>query len=205
MLDLLRRTLPMLVQLGDHIGNGPIDPARPDSLGTRCDLIGDIRGVLDQHAVSLRGDDLIGDPAPTAEQTIEKIVRIILDERDGRAGDPECHDGVLDAYENIVALLLPRVLDLHRAEDPHCSDACCLPDQDLADEIVKAGIAAERPGVLTLYELDERDEATGIVYFFCSELCREAYRAELGAEPHAPGLSTDAIAGTVCNQCEVSL
>lgn len=44
--DLLRRVLPMLVQLGDYIGNGPIDPARADSLGARCDLIGDIGAYL---------------------------------------------------------------------------------------------------------------------------------------------------------------
>jgi hypothetical protein len=44
--DLLRRALPMLEQLGNHIGNGPIDPARPDSLGARCDLILDIKRVL---------------------------------------------------------------------------------------------------------------------------------------------------------------
>ncbi len=44
---LLRRALPLLVQLGDHIGNGPPDPNRPDTLGTRCDLIGDIHDWLD--------------------------------------------------------------------------------------------------------------------------------------------------------------
>jgi hypothetical protein len=43
---LLARALPLLVQLGDYIGNGPVDPARPDSLGTRCDLIGDIQQSL---------------------------------------------------------------------------------------------------------------------------------------------------------------
>lgn len=44
---LLVRTLPLLVQLGDHIGNGPIDPDRMDSHGQRCDLIGDIRDALE--------------------------------------------------------------------------------------------------------------------------------------------------------------
>jgi hypothetical protein len=44
---LLRRALPMLVRLGDFIGNGPIDPTRRDSLGERCDLIRDIRRSLE--------------------------------------------------------------------------------------------------------------------------------------------------------------
>ena len=47
--DLLRRTLPLLVRLGDFIGNGPIDPARPASLGVRCDLIGDIKQALSEE------------------------------------------------------------------------------------------------------------------------------------------------------------
>lgn len=52
--QLLQRALPMLVRLGDHIGNGSIDPSRPGSLGTRCDLIGDIH-------VYLEGGPLEGD------------------------------------------------------------------------------------------------------------------------------------------------
>lgn len=47
--DLLTRTLPLLVQLGDFIGNGEIDPTRPDSVGIRCDLIGDIKRVLTEE------------------------------------------------------------------------------------------------------------------------------------------------------------
>lgn len=43
---LLARALPLLVQLGDFIGNGPVDPARAESLGVRCDLIGDINDAL---------------------------------------------------------------------------------------------------------------------------------------------------------------
>jgi hypothetical protein len=46
---LLRRTLPWLIRLGDFIGNGPIDPLRAGSLGTRCDLIGDIHAVLSEY------------------------------------------------------------------------------------------------------------------------------------------------------------
>jgi hypothetical protein len=37
----------MLDRLGDFIGNGQIDPTRPGSLGVRCDLIGDIKDLLD--------------------------------------------------------------------------------------------------------------------------------------------------------------
>lgn len=44
--DLFRRVMPMLVRLGDFIGNGPVDPNRPGSLGARCDLIGDIYNVV---------------------------------------------------------------------------------------------------------------------------------------------------------------
>jgi hypothetical protein len=36
----------MLCRLGDFIGNGELDSTRPDSLGARCDLIGDIRDLL---------------------------------------------------------------------------------------------------------------------------------------------------------------
>lgn len=43
---IVARVIPMLVQLGDYIGNGPIDPSRPGSLGTRCDLIGDLQALL---------------------------------------------------------------------------------------------------------------------------------------------------------------
>jgi hypothetical protein len=48
----MQRALPFLVKLGDFIGNGPIDHNRPDgraSLGSRCDLIGDIREFLDSR------------------------------------------------------------------------------------------------------------------------------------------------------------
>jgi hypothetical protein len=73
--------------------------------------------------------------------TLDKIVRIILDAKDEAGADTDqARTADLDAYESIVALLLPKVLDLHRAEDPHCSDPCCLPDQELADEIVLEGL-----------------------------------------------------------------
>lgn len=49
--DLLRRTLPMLVRLGDFIGNGDLDPTREGSLGSRCDLILDIKRHLDPALV----------------------------------------------------------------------------------------------------------------------------------------------------------
>jgi hypothetical protein len=48
--DLLRRALPLLVLLGNYLGNGPIAKDRPDSLGSRCDLIGDIHKYLDGAA-----------------------------------------------------------------------------------------------------------------------------------------------------------
>ena len=44
---LLERALPFLVMLGNYIGNGDVDPSRPDSLGVRCDLIIDIKQALD--------------------------------------------------------------------------------------------------------------------------------------------------------------
>jgi hypothetical protein len=45
--QLLQRTLPLLVRLGNYIGNGTIDAARAGSLGERCDLIGDIHEYLE--------------------------------------------------------------------------------------------------------------------------------------------------------------
>jgi hypothetical protein len=45
---LLRRCFTMLVLLGDFIGNGELDPVRVDSLGIRCDLIGDIKTSLEE-------------------------------------------------------------------------------------------------------------------------------------------------------------
>jgi hypothetical protein len=50
--QLLQRTLPMLVRLGNYIGNGSVDAARPGSLGTRCDLIGDIHTYLEGPAAA---------------------------------------------------------------------------------------------------------------------------------------------------------
>ena len=44
---LLERALPLLVRLGDYIGNGPVDEKLAGSLGQRCDLILDIWNVLD--------------------------------------------------------------------------------------------------------------------------------------------------------------
>ena len=42
----LERCLPLLVQLGDFIGNGPVDPSSPASLGERCDAILQARAAL---------------------------------------------------------------------------------------------------------------------------------------------------------------
>ena len=44
---LLLRTLPLLIRLGDFIDNGPVDPTREESIGLRCDLIGDIKTALE--------------------------------------------------------------------------------------------------------------------------------------------------------------
>lgn len=44
--DVLTRAVPLLVRLGDFIGNGEINQDREDSLGQRCDLILDIRQLL---------------------------------------------------------------------------------------------------------------------------------------------------------------
>jgi hypothetical protein len=43
---LLRRALPLLVALGDYIGNGPVIGLRGNSLGMRCDLIADIEAAI---------------------------------------------------------------------------------------------------------------------------------------------------------------
>lgn len=47
LIALLERALPMLVRLGDFIGNGPTDDTRQESYGTRCDLIGDIKDAIE--------------------------------------------------------------------------------------------------------------------------------------------------------------
>lgn len=57
------RALPLLCRLGDFIGNGPINPNRPDSLGERCDVIGDLRDAL--AALGVPEDEM----APTRKVT----------------------------------------------------------------------------------------------------------------------------------------
>lgn len=42
----LRRALPLLMLLGDYIGNGPVDVTNPRSLGVRVDVIAEINDVL---------------------------------------------------------------------------------------------------------------------------------------------------------------
>jgi len=56
-------------------------------------------------------------------------------------------------------------------------------------------------GTYVLYELDDAGEATGVIYYFCSEDHRAVFRSTLGNRAHAPGLNTDAIEGTVCDHC----
>lgn len=46
---LLTRALPLLVQLGDYVDEElAADPQRPTSRGERCDLIGEIKDLLEQ-------------------------------------------------------------------------------------------------------------------------------------------------------------
>lgn len=47
----VHRALPLLCKLGDFIGNGPIDPGNPESLGERCDTILALHAALDAPAV----------------------------------------------------------------------------------------------------------------------------------------------------------
>ncbi len=46
-LGLLERAIPLLQLLGDYIGNGPLDASRADSMGVRCDLLGDINKMVE--------------------------------------------------------------------------------------------------------------------------------------------------------------
>jgi hypothetical protein len=46
------RALPLLVQLGDYIGNGPVDSSNPQSLGERCDVVEALRAALGALGVS---------------------------------------------------------------------------------------------------------------------------------------------------------
>jgi len=52
---LLRAALPMLVRLGDFVGNGP--KTGPESLGERCALILDIKSALEQTDIPGIDDD----------------------------------------------------------------------------------------------------------------------------------------------------
>lgn len=46
MLHALEDAIPLLVQLGDFIGNGMLNKNRKESLGVRCDAIDDIREAI---------------------------------------------------------------------------------------------------------------------------------------------------------------
>lgn len=65
--------------------------------------------------------------------------------------------------------------------------------------------------ILTIYELEPIGEgnaleATGRVYHFCSDLCREIYATEqLRGVDFKTGDSPDAIKGTVCDECGTEL
>jgi hypothetical protein len=50
-----------------------------------------------------------------------------------------------------------------------------------------------------IYLLDDNQEATGTVYHFCSESCRERYRVQEG--PLAFGESDDFIDASACDEC----
>ena len=60
---------------------------------------------------------------------------------------------------------------------------------------------------LALFELEPIGingtlEANGRVYYFCSTLCQALFDYdEITSAPLAPGISEDAIEGTVCDQC----
>jgi|SRR5688572_20975950 len=41
-----QRAIPLLVRLGDFIGNGPVDPSKPESLGERCDVLLALKDAL---------------------------------------------------------------------------------------------------------------------------------------------------------------
>lgn len=47
MIHVLEAALPLLIKLGDFIGNGDLNLDRKDSLGVRCDVIGDIRLAIE--------------------------------------------------------------------------------------------------------------------------------------------------------------
>jgi hypothetical protein len=53
-----------------------------------------------------------------------------------------------------------------------------------------------------LYELNDDGEASGIVSFFCSEDCRSKYASDIKT---APGMNSDWIPGTVCEECNKAL
>jgi hypothetical protein len=55
---------------------------------------------------------------------------------------------------------------------------------------------------LAAYELDDDNEATGTVYHFCSEWCRDQFTSDaIKGINFSCGNSSDAIQGTVCDNC----
>ena len=86
--EMLARAIPLLIRLGDFIGNGELSQ-RPNSLGERCDLIGDIRRALAAQTRVFRAKD-----HPEASGRIAGFIRPVSRcSRRGRTGSARTRTG----------------------------------------------------------------------------------------------------------------
>jgi hypothetical protein len=99
--DAAIRALPLLVRLGDFIGNGPVDPKNPASLGERCDVILALRRALE--ALGVDESEMTPTCAPAPQ------LRAMVMYRDASGGDGTheivegSRDAVIDALQGRLA------------------------------------------------------------------------------------------------------
>jgi predicted metal-dependent phosphoesterase TrpH len=103
--DAAVRALPLLCRLGDFIGNGPVDPYNPDSLGERCDVIGALRGAL--AALGVPEGEMAPTRAATADRTalvrermsaLDAALRVVLDAAEAAI---DAHPGLTRAMRDV--------------------------------------------------------------------------------------------------------
>lgn len=109
--DAAARALLLLCRLGDSIGNGPVDPYNPDSLGERCDVIGALRGAL--AALGVPEGEMAPTRAATADRTalvrermsaLDAALRVVLDAAEAAI---DAHPGLTRAMRSAPAFTAP--------------------------------------------------------------------------------------------------
>lgn len=66
------RAVPLLVRLGNHEGNGDVDPANPESLGERCDVLLALKNAIDAE---LRAEERLDARMPTTPKSTAATLR----------------------------------------------------------------------------------------------------------------------------------